>query len=1162
MKVRLHDVVYLVIIVLSFVNSHAHSGPPAQASLDIAFVMDGSGSIDSTDFALQKNGLRAAILNQDLVPRDGTIAITLVQYAGSSTNVEVPFTVINSTSDATSVANQISAISQLGGATNPGDGVNSAASILSVNARPNANQNICLSTDGIPNSGASIASAVASAMASGIDSFGVIGIRCPGIFEESNLNSVYDPLVFGGGGTTMVFSSAEFANAVGPACFGDQIKLIGLEVIQSVQDWKNTATLIEGKLTYVRAHFEPADPAVMETTASARLRGYRGGVELAGSPLTASNPGARIKARQNAASRRGSWADSLNFRLPNAWANGTVRLVLEGLGGDIDCTMAAIGMDCETTVTFETTNTPDIKWIAVNWSHGGTNHNPTAADITQLQQRFNSMAPISSSLASTGSMTYSGPFSGGKPITTNVNEQLESKRFWDGCISFFGCDRLYYGALVGPDIGGRANGIPGTVACGTKQNAGYGVNRHTHEIGHTVGVRHAPYCGAVDPSAPTFPYTANIGGMVVPTLGPMSMGPDDMIWGLAANSQTVIDPNTIFDLMGYCGGFRWNSKFTYNNLRTGFNSTFNVSSSSSSSGLTPPLLGADPHLLVRGIIDLQINTASVLPLGVIELPQSPPEPIAGPYSLELLDMNGGVLNSIPFDVVASAPDCSRLPIYDCNDTGADDRPVGGPLPDDQIGSFHIPVALTSDIRGVQIKFNGVVIGDAIASPNSPIVVVQFPNGGENIDSDTFDIQWMASDADNDPLCYIVQYSADGGAIWETLAIDWKATTLTVPTNFISGSDMALIRVYASDGFNIGFDESDQFFLTDGPPLLHVLSPNDGDSFSGVQNIYFSATAQDVEDGILSDDSVSWTSDVDGLLGTGKNLIVSATMLSEANHAITAKIMDSAGNQVTQTVNIAVEVIFEPPAPDCNGNEIPDSEETEPDFIAPNLNASPQPICTNAEYICPSVEYSGSNLSDYNGDVLFCSSLFGANDIWYRYRPSWTGQVFISVAGPPLEWLYAVYDGCPDEGGQFIDCNSTGHFSVVFDGERGHDYFIRIASRAFSQGTFSLILQGPDCLANELDIDADGMPDDCQCLLDVNGDGLVDVHDFAQAVLAQGPCNGCPEDVDGSGEVNEFDFRLILNNLGPCESTSANLSTIVVREPNKLQSERQKWVIGE
>lgn len=99
-------------------------GARAQTGLDLAFCMDGSGSIDQADFALQKQGIISALQNTQLVPRDGTIAFTLIQFGNNTTRVEVPYTLISSESDANNIVSQIAVFDQIGGGTNPGDAVN------------------------------------------------------------------------------------------------------------------------------------------------------------------------------------------------------------------------------------------------------------------------------------------------------------------------------------------------------------------------------------------------------------------------------------------------------------------------------------------------------------------------------------------------------------------------------------------------------------------------------------------------------------------------------------------------------------------------------------------------------------------------------------------------------------------------------------------------------------------------------------------------------------------------------------------------------------------------------------------------------------------------------------------------------------------------------
>ena len=76
---------------------------------------------------------------------------------------------------------------------------------------------------------------------------------------------------------------------------------------------------------------------------------------------------------------------------------------------------------------------------------------------------------------------------------------------------------------------------------------------------------------------------------------------------------------------------------------------------------------------------------------------------------------------------------------------------------------------------------------------------------------------------------MVQYSADGGTNWETLALDWAQPELAVLLDQLKGTVNARIRVIASDGFNSGTDASDNSFVVPNhPPDLAVLSPAPGE----------------------------------------------------------------------------------------------------------------------------------------------------------------------------------------------------------------------------------------------------------------------------------------------------------------------------------------------
>ena len=68
---------------------------------------------------------------------------------------------------------------------------------------------------------------------------------------------------------------------------------------------------------------------------------------------------------------------------------------------------------------------------------------------------------------------------------------------------------------------------------------------------------------------------------------------------------------------------------------------------------------------------------------------------------------------------------------------------------------------------------------------------------------------------------------------------------------------------------------------------------------------------------------------------------------------------------------------------------------------------------------------------------------------------------------------------------------------------------------------------------ELDQNHNGIPDDCECLGDVNLDGKVNIDDLFQVLGVWGTCDDCPEDINDDGIVDIDDIFAVLAAWGPC-----------------------------
>ena len=141
----------------------------AAETLELCTAIDGSGSIGSSDFRLQVEGLARAIEKSSVVPQNGSVILSIVQFA-SNTRIEVSPTVIDSQATASAVATQVRAIGQLNGGTDISAAIDACTQQFKFTT---GKQVIDVSTDG-QSSGSSEASN--RAIVAGVDVINALGV--------------------------------------------------------------------------------------------------------------------------------------------------------------------------------------------------------------------------------------------------------------------------------------------------------------------------------------------------------------------------------------------------------------------------------------------------------------------------------------------------------------------------------------------------------------------------------------------------------------------------------------------------------------------------------------------------------------------------------------------------------------------------------------------------------------------------------------------------------------------------------------------------------------------------------------------------------------------------------------------------------------------------
>jgi hypothetical protein len=342
----------------------------------------------------------------------------------------------------------------------------------------------------------------------------------------------------------------------------------------------------------------------------------------------------------------------------------------------------------------------------------------------------------------------------------------------------------------------------------------------------------------------------------------------------------VKNPADVYDYMSYCGfqskGNVWTSPWTYEHI-------YAQTQSGAAAGLkSPALLTSQTYFMASGLVYAD-DTAILDPGWVVTSSATPVNPPPGSqYCLEAQDVSGVPLTSYCFDL--------SFMNYET-------------LEPSTVDGFSLMLPYPSGTDRIVLKKGTSELAVQPVTEHSPVVTVTSPNGGENWPATGAEtITWTASDGDNNSLTYQVFYSPDG-TNWIPLGGETTTTQITVNTAELAGSDAAYIRVMASDGVNTGSDESDGAFSVGRKvPQVNIITPEGSMTIFPDTPLWLQGYAYDLEDGMLGQGSLQWSSDRDGLLGKGSEALIT---LSPGLHHLTLSAQDSDGNTAYASISVFV-----------------------------------------------------------------------------------------------------------------------------------------------------------------------------------------------------------------------------------------------------------------
>lgn len=233
-----------------------------------------------------------------------------------------------------------------------------------------------------------------------------------------------------------------------------------------------------------------------------------------------------------------------------------------------------------------------------------------------------------------------------------------------------------------------------------------------------------------------------------------------------------------------------------------------------------------------------------------------------------------------------APGASSVVVVDSTTITATVTAPNGGGKQDRVWSLRV---------GSVILANALTLSVNAPANATPSVTISSPaNGSTFAAGASVTVTGSAADAEDGDLTGGLNWTSSlDGAIGSGSSATWSPSE---GTHTITGS-------VADSGGKTG-SSSITITVGNASPVVTISSPSSGTSVTQDDSVLFTGSANDAEDGDLTA-SLSWTSSLDGAIGTGGSFSTSA--LSVGTHTITALVTDSGSKSGSDSISVTVNV---------------------------------------------------------------------------------------------------------------------------------------------------------------------------------------------------------------------------------------------------------------